>query len=63
MSYEPLWGRHHQEIQGENVLGSQTFYGETAKEVGFSFDLQEEVEAVVSFPDMESLMDWCHGTD
>ena len=39
-----------------------TFYGETAKEVGFSVDLQEEGEAVVSFPDMESLMDWWHGT-
>ena len=48
--------------RGKVFRAPLTFYGETAKEVGFSVDLQEEMEAVVSFPDMESLMDWWHGT-
>ena len=37
-------------------------YQEAAKEVGFSVDIKDEVETLVSFPDMESLMDWWRGT-
>ena len=37
-------------------------YEEAAKKVGLSVELRDEFNVVSSFPDMESLMDWWHGT-
>ena len=37
-------------------------YAETAKNVGFTVDVQREEDVVTTFPDIEILMDWWHGT-
>ena len=39
-----------------------TVYEQTAKKYGFCVDVQDDIQESVSFPDMESLMDWWYGT-